>query len=110
MSLYHFPLSSTATPLLARRDLLLMTVQVLMWATLTLSTLSSQLSYASMVGGIPAGHHLPTILNLISLLQRTLASAVLWHENGGKNEGDHNHLRCLLGAAIGFLRKANCKS
>src|SRR5271154_4988246 len=109
MSLYHFLPSSTATPPLVRRDLLLMTVQVLMWATLTLSILLSQLSYASMVGGMPAGHSLPTNLNLISLLQRTLPSAVLWRENGGKNEDDHNHLRCLLGAVIGFLRRASCR-
>src|SRR2546429_9024993 len=98
MSLYHFLPSSTTILPLAPRDLLLMTVQVLMWATLTLSILLSQLSYASMVGGMPAGHNLPTDLNLISLRQRTLPSAVPWRENGDKNEDDHNHLKCLLGA------------
>src|SRR5271170_11506 len=102
MSLYHFLPSSTTIPPPARRDLLPMTVQVLMWATLTLSILLSQLSYASMVGGMPASHNLPTDLNLTSLLQRTLPSAVLWHENGDKSEGDRNPLRCLLGAVIGF--------
>src|SRR3954454_7568053 len=109
MSLYHFLPSSTVTPPLARLDLLLMTVQVLMWATLTLNIRLIQLSYASMVGGMPAGHNLPTDLNLISLLQRTLPLAALWRENSDKNEGDHNHPRCLLGAVIEFLRRVSCK-